>query len=263
MIRAVLFDVDFTLIQPGPMFRAEGYHAFCARYGIAVDPARFDAAVAGAASVLDGPEDLPYDAEIFVQYTRHIIESMGGNGAHIDACARAIYAEWASNHHFELYEDVPAALERLTAAGIRIGVISNSHRPLGAFLSHFDLAETISAAVSSAEHGLMKPHPSIFHAALQRLNVVPADAVMVGDQVRHDVEGALRAGLRGVFLHRRSGPPPRVDELAVLGVPTIRTLDDLPAALASIDEYSANSAFDSRSVRPPTPLRLRRGRTGV
>ena len=33
MIHAVLFDVDFTLIQPGPMFRAEGYEAFCARYG--------------------------------------------------------------------------------------------------------------------------------------------------------------------------------------------------------------------------------------
>jgi putative hydrolase of the HAD superfamily len=234
VIRAVLFDVDFTLIQPGPMFRAQGYYDFCAKYGIAVDPERFDAAVAGAAAILDGPEDSPYDAEIFIQYVRHIIGSMGGNGAHLDACAREIYAEWASNHHFDLYDDVPAALERLTAAGIRIGVISNSHRPLDAFLSHFELAEMISAAISSAEHGLMKPHPSIFHAALQRLNVVPADAVMVGDQVRHDVEGALRAGLRGVFLYRRSGLPPRADELAVLGVPTIRTLDELPAALAAI-----------------------------
>ena len=30
--RAVLFDVDFTLIYPGPMFQGEGYHAFCARH---------------------------------------------------------------------------------------------------------------------------------------------------------------------------------------------------------------------------------------
>src|SRR5215471_5668537 len=169
MIKAVVFDVDFTLIQPGPMFRAEGYHAFCARYGIAVDPARFDAAVASAAPILDGPEDSPYDAEIFIEYTRHIIESMGGSGTHLDGCAREIYAEWASNHHFELYDDVPAALE------------------------------TVSAAISSAEHGLMKPHPSIFHAALKCLKVAAEDAVMVGDQVRHDIEGALRAGLRDVF----------------------------------------------------------------
>jgi len=239
VIRAVLFDVDFTLIQPGPMFRAEGYHAFCARYGIAVDPTMFDRAVARAARILDGPEDSPYDAEIFVQYTKHIIECMGGAGHAVDACAREIYAEWASNHHFELYDDVPSALEGLAAAGLRVGVISNSHRPLDSFLSHFELQHVISAAVSSAEHGLMKPHPSIFQAAIERLNVPPGDAVMVGDQVRHDVEGALRAGLRGIFLHRRTGTPPRVDELAAMGVPTIRTLHELPAALSWIGSSGA------------------------
>ena len=50
--------------------------------------------------------------EIFVAYTRHIIERMGGRGASVDACAREIYAEWAACQHFELYDDVPAALAR-------------------------------------------------------------------------------------------------------------------------------------------------------
>lgn len=238
MIRAVLFDVDFTLIQPGPMFRAEGYHAFCTRYGIVVDPSMFDRAVVSAAPLLDGPEDLPYDAEIFVDYTRHIIEQMGGAGEALDACAREIYAEWARNHHFELYDDVLAALEGLAASGIRIGIISNSHRPLESFLSHFALQGVISASVSSAEHGRMKPHPSIFHAALQILNVPPSDAVMVGDHLKHDVEGALRAGLRGVLLHRRTEAHPGVDNLSALGIPTIRSLQELPAALAWIETYA-------------------------
>ena len=44
---AVFFDVDFTLIHPGPRFQGVGYEANCARHGVAVDPARFDAAVAG------------------------------------------------------------------------------------------------------------------------------------------------------------------------------------------------------------------------
>ena len=239
MIRAVLFDVDFTLIQPGPMFRAEGYHAFCTRHGIDVDPSMFDQAVVSAAPILDGPEDLPYDAEIFVDYTRHIIEQMGGDGVRLDACAREIYAEWASNHHFELYDDVPAALDGLAASGIRIGVISNSHRPLESFLSHFALQHVISAAVSSAEHGRMKPHPSIFHAALQTLAVPPSDAVMVGDHLRHDVEGALRAGLRGVLLHRRIDAHPGVDDLSAKGIPTIRSLRELPAALSWIESSAS------------------------
>ena len=206
-IKAVFFDVDFTLIYPGPMFRGEGYRDFCARYGMDADPARFDAAVASAAPLLDGPPE--YDAEIFVQYTRHIIEMMGGRGPRIDDCAREIYAEWAACHHFELYDDVPAALSDLKAAGIRVGLISNSHRSLASFESHFALQGLISAAVSSSEHGFMKPHPSIFAAALQLLNVPPADALMVGDSVRQDVDGALAVGMRAVLVDREGRYPER------------------------------------------------------
>src|SRR5829696_2200484 len=86
--KAVFFDVDFTLIHPGPTFRGEGYRAFCARYGMDVDVSKFAEAVASAAPLLDGPEDAPYDAEIFVDYTRHIIGQMGGHGPNLDACAR-------------------------------------------------------------------------------------------------------------------------------------------------------------------------------
>lgn len=226
--RAVFFDVDFTLIYPGPTFRGEGYHAFCARYGMDVDATRFAAAVASAAPLLDQPEGSPYDAEIFVAYTRHIIEQMGGRGAHLDACAREIYAEWAACQHFELYDDVPGVLRELAACGIRIGLISNSHRCLASFQSHFELEGIISAAISSSEHGFMKPDPSIFTAALHLVRAEPAEAVMVGDSVAHDVEGALRAGMRAVLLHRGDNPPARAAEL---GVPVIRALTELPPLL--------------------------------
>jgi putative hydrolase of the HAD superfamily len=227
MTRAVLFDVDFTLIYPGPTFRGEGYRLFCERYGMSVDPARFDEAVASAAPLLDGPEDAPYDAEIFVAYTRHIIERMGGHGERIDDCAREIYAEWAGCQHFELYDEVPEALQTLASAGIRVGLISNSHRSLASFQSHFELEGLITAAVSSAEHGLMKPHPSIFAAALELLDVPPEAAVMVGDSVRQDVEGALRAGMRAVLIHRSQSAHVAEKELLARGVPTIRSLAEL------------------------------------
>ena len=101
----------------------------------------------------------------------------------------------------------PTVLRALSAAGLRIGLISNSHRCLASFQSHFELQGLISATVSSSEHGYMKPHPSIFAAALQLVDVAPAEAVMVGDSLRHDVEGALRAGMRGVLLHRGGAAP--------------------------------------------------------
>jgi putative hydrolase of the HAD superfamily len=225
--RAVLFDVDFTLIEPGPMFRAEGYHSFCARYGMQVDPSQFDKAVASAAAVLDSAGETPYDAAIFVAYTRHIIEQMGGAGGNLDACAREIYGEWASCRHFELYDEVPSVLRALATRGLRIGLISNSHRCLESFQSHFELGGLIDVTISSPDHGFMKPHPSIFSEALKRLGVQPADALMVGDSVRDDVEGALRAGMRAALVHRSGTTHPRAMELEARGVPIIRSLQEL------------------------------------
>jgi hypothetical protein len=70
---AVFFDVDFTLIYPGPTFQGEGYERFCTQHGILVDPSRFAKAVRAASSILDDEQQHVYDADIFVRYTRRII----------------------------------------------------------------------------------------------------------------------------------------------------------------------------------------------
>jgi HAD superfamily hydrolase (TIGR01549 family) len=226
--RAVFFDVDFTLIYPGPTFRGEGYRAFCARYGMDVDPSKFEEGVASAAPLLESPDDV-YDPEIFIAYTSRIIEVMGGAGPHVDECSREIYREWAACQHFELYDDVPEVLRQLADSGLRIGLISNTHRCLASFQSHFELHGLISATVSSSDHGLMKPHPSIFSVALQLLDVTAPEAVMVGDSFAHDVEGALGVGMRAVLLNRGDAAAPKV--AGDHRVPVIQTLRELPALL--------------------------------
>lgn len=220
---AVFFDVDFTLIYPGPTFQGEGYQRFCAGHGIAVEPARFGHAVRAASVILDAQQQHVYDHDIFVRYTRRIIEEMGGSGPELDACAREIYDEWAACHHFHLYDDVAPVLRELARRGIKIGLISNSHRSLASFEQHFELEGLISAAISSSEHGYLKPHPSIFEAALQLAGVGPEESMMVGDSLPHDIEGALRVGMRGVLVHRGDG---LADTLP--GVPVIGTLSELP-----------------------------------
>lgn len=223
--RAVFFDIDFTLIHPGPAFQGSGYREFCSRYGIDVDPSAFDRAVAAAATAFDTGSG-EYDARIFIDYTRRIIEGMGGSGERIEAAAAEIYEQWAACHHFFLYDDVAEVLRELHGRGLKIGLISNSHRCLTSFQSHFELEGLFSAAVSSAAHGFMKPHPSIFETALHQAAAEPGSSVMVGDSVAHDVEGARRLGMRAVLVSR-GGP---VDNCPA-GVPVIRTLRELPALL--------------------------------
>jgi putative hydrolase of the HAD superfamily len=223
---AVFFDVDFTLIHPGPRFQGVGYAASCARYGITLDVARFDLAVAGASNLLDSADQL-YDDAIFVRYTARIIELMGGDGPGVEKVAREIYEDWAEHRHFVLYDDVPAALRALKALGLRIGLISNSHRPLESFEAHFELEGLISATISSSEHGFLKPHPSIFRAALDLMQVAADESVMVGDSLAHDVVGARQVGMRPILL-ARDEPPSILDET----VAVIRSLVELPDLLA-------------------------------
>ena len=207
MIRAVFFDVDFTLIYPGPAFQAEGYRRACAAHGIEVDPGKFDEATAASSFILDELEEQIYNHDVFIHYTASIIEKMGGRGAGIIDVAREVYDQWSVNHHFEIYDDVAPVLHELQRRGFIVGVISNSHRSLDEFCSHFSLGHIITVSVSGFEHGYMKPHRSIFDAASKLANVGAKEALMVGDSLAHDIHGAVNAGWSAILL-RRSGEIP-------------------------------------------------------
>src|SRR5690606_32074083 len=102
----------------------------------------------------------------------------------------------------------------------------NSHRCLDSFQAHFALDGLLSVTVSSSVLGVMKPDPRIFRAALDKVGVAPAHAVMVGDSLAHDVNGALAAGMRGVLLVRSTRPT-----YGHAGIPVITSLRELPAIL--------------------------------
>jgi HAD superfamily hydrolase (TIGR01662 family) len=223
--RAVFFDVDFTLIHPGPAFQGSGYRDACARYGIVVDPERFERAVGAAATLLNSCGGI-YDPQVYVDYTRRIIEEMGGTGDRLTDAARDIYDQWRACHHFTLYDDVHDVLHVLHARGLKIGLISNTERCLESFQRHFDLEGLFDVTVSSAAHGYMKPHPSIFEAALRQVEASAEESVMVGDSLAHDVEGARALGMRAVLLSRTGAPVN-----CPADVPVIRSLRELPSII--------------------------------
>jgi FMN phosphatase YigB (HAD superfamily) len=68
------------------------------------------------------------------------------------------------------------------------------------------------------------------------MDVPPADAVMVGDSVRQDVDGALAAGMRAILIHRAGEPHARERELTAAGVIVLRSLRDLPNAIAQLPD---------------------------
>ena len=213
-LRAVLFDVDFTLCRPGPELSAERYARIAARHGLTLDTSRYQEAREAAVLNLKRHPELLHDESIWHHFTEEIFVGMGGAEEIASECATEIEEGWAVSENFELFEDALPALEELRAARLNIGLVSNGIRDLTEFVAHHRL--DVDAIVDSRSHGRVKPHPTIFQAALELLGVAAAEAVMVGDSLEEDVEGARALGMRAILIDREGRHPdfePRLTDL--------------------------------------------------
>jgi FMN hydrolase / 5-amino-6-(5-phospho-D-ribitylamino)uracil phosphatase len=224
-LRAVLFDVDFTIAKPGPLLGPEGYRDAGRRFGLELVPDRYTEARAAALLDLHHHPQLDHDEEVWIRFTEDIVRGMGGEGAQCRAVAEAITDGWLHSENFELYEDVLPVLALLHENRIKIALVSNTSRDLDAFVRHHAL--DVDAWISSSVHGKVKPSPTIFKAALELLEVEPEAAVMVGDSPDDDVAGAEAIGMRALLLDRE-GKHAHEDALP--------TLLALPAALGLSDD---------------------------
>jgi len=216
-LRAVLFDVDFTLVRPGPELGPEGYVRAGERHGLTLDPSAYDAARDAALVDLKRHPELEHDEEIWFSFTERIVLGMGGVQPASHACAVEITRGWERHENFELYEDTIPALAELRRAGLKIGLVSNSARDIHEFARHHAL--DVDAGISSFHHGKTKPHASIFRAVLDLLEVAPTEAAMVGDVIEDDIEGARALGMRAILLDRAGSHPdfePRIEDLRSL-----------------------------------------------
>lgn len=216
-LRAVVFDVDFTLAKPGPDLGPDGYRRLGERFGLDLDPSRYDEARRNALAELQRHPELDHDEEIWVLFTERIIQGMGGRGDTY-ACAVEMTRAWEHAERFELFDDALPVLELLRSHGLKLGLLSNTSRDLDVFVAHHGLA--VDVALTSRVHGKTKPHDSIFRAMLERLEVAPEDAVMIGDDVEDDVRGAQAVGMRALLVDRGDrfpGEPERLRDL--WGVP--------------------------------------------
>ena len=221
VVRAVLFDVEFTLCRPGPELSADRYARIAARHGLTLDTNIYDEAREAAVLNLKRHPELLHDDSIWHRFTEEIFIGMGGPEAIASECATEIEEGWGVSENFELFEDALPVLEELRTAQLKICLVSNGIRDLTEFVAHHRL--DVDAIVDSRSHGRVKPHPTIFEAALERLGASPAEAVMVGDSLEEDIEGARALGMRAILIDRED----RHSEVE----PRLTDLYGLPAAL--------------------------------
>ncbi len=150
---------------------------------------------------------------------------------HLDV-AEALFEEAAVHYldgwtpHVRHDPDAVPTLSALRGAGLRLGLLSNTHWPR-AFHEHFlerdGLAPLLDARLYTSELPYQKPHPEAFAAALAAVGVDdPSRAVFVGDRLFDDISGAKSAGMRTVLR-----PNPLAEPYDVQPDATIAALPEL------------------------------------
>ena len=95
---------------------------------------------------------------------------------------------------------------------VRVGLISNAWSGLRGYITTQGFADAFDHMVISAEVGLAKPGAEIFHLALEKLGVRPAEAVFLDDFIAN-VEGARAVGMQAIHFQQ---PEKALDELKLI-----------------------------------------------
>ncbi len=113
-----------------------------------------------------------------------------------------LYDYFATAEPWELYDDTRPTLNYWRDQGVALGVISNFDSRLYDVLEALQLDGYFSSVTISTEVGAAKPSAAVFQRAIAQHNCLPQEAWHVGDSIGEDYEGAIAAGLQGIWLDR-------------------------------------------------------------
>ncbi|MEV6596184.1 HAD family hydrolase [Actinoplanes sp. NPDC051346] len=217
MLRAVLFDLDDTLIDQATASR-EAVLAWAAELGV-TDPevAPRWARVAARHLARYQRRELTFDG----QRRERVREFLAA--ALTDSEADALFAGYLERYEagWAVFDDSVPALRRARAAGLSVAVLTNGDEgQQRRKLDRLGLDAEIDLMVASSMLPAGKPDPRAFQHALALLGCDAAEALMVGDSLSKDVLAARAVGLPAVLVDRG-------DEHPGVDVPRVRSLREL------------------------------------
>lgn len=204
-MKAVLFDFFGTLVNYSTSRVAQGYcttHSYVKDIGIDINYSEFLKAWVDAHEECDSQRQCSGREYAMMDVSKKFLAGFAPREWPENVASRLwnLYiSEWSTG--IRPIAGVSEMLKELQGH-YKIGVVSNTQTET---LIHEQL-DTIGATpyvdvvVTSIEHGLPKPDPSIFNLALDLMGCRAADALFVGDSYVHDYVGATNAGLRALLI---------------------------------------------------------------
>jgi putative hydrolase of the HAD superfamily len=205
-IRAILFDVG------GPLDMEFAW----------------EMAVDGAIASACGLEGLRVDQEAIEEASeraveafapdayRHMIETLCCEPGMSERVHRRVRAMVGELDVFQLRPDMDGLLQRLSARGLKLGIVANQPEAAQARLERAGIARFFAHAGLSGVTKLNKPDPKAFLQAAEALAVEPSGCIMVGDRIDNDIVPAKSLGMAAILFrsgrHRRQRPRSTAEE---------------------------------------------------
>lgn len=224
--KAVLFDAVGTVFNMHPLLSGL-LREELVRHGHDFPAAEIRAAAYRAIELVGWPADQPSERERRKAWARYISEALAElpGGLQAPEVVASAADRVLSPSTYRCYPDVIPHLTSLRQAGVRLALVTNFDDFLFPVLHHLGLGAAFDVVCTSYRTGTSKPSPEMFQYSLERLALVPAQAVMVGDSPADDVAGAATLGIPAVLIDRYEVHPGYRDG------PRVTSFTELPGAI--------------------------------
>lgn len=240
-IRGVLLDSADVLVRPvegaaAPApeawrrwFPGPRFQELVRAYLPGLSLANLDRAIEVGMEYLDDRHQQPIvtveqERELFQVFYEIVLESLGARDPRPELTSALARAR-VDGRAMEPFPDVPGALARLQALGLRLGVLAEGWPSLSLHYERMDLRRFFDAFVISAEEARPKDDPLLFAVARERMRL-PAEEILFVDDWPPHVQTAVKLGFQGAVMVRE--PPPPSTRLPLL--PDVLAVETMVAA---------------------------------
>lgn len=243
-VNVVFFDLGYTLIN----FEGDFYQILSNSYlalsnslvqsGIHIDPQDFSLKFSQTLSEYYRTREIDLIERPVESYLNQTLGYFGFTSLPDEIIQKALTDMYQLSESFwHLEPDALDMLNTLKSNGYRLGLITNAANAPDAnrLIDKHQLRGFFDAVLISAEEKIRKPDIRIYTRALQRLEISPNQAAMVGDTLTADILGAQNSGLYGIWIKRHADHPKNQSLLTTIQPDAIiNSLAELPDVLQTL-----------------------------
>ncbi|TFK20771.1 HAD-superfamily hydrolase [Coprinopsis marcescibilis] len=209
-IRLVTFDVLHTIITPRQPIHVQYAEVFRPYLG-AIPPERIKASFKIALE--QAQREFPaYEKGHIGWWTKVVNDTALGAGADaklvsdkMTTIIPILLKRFSSREGYLAFPDAIPTIEKLHAAGVRTGIVSNGDSRFRKVLEDLGFPEYLGPIILSEEVKIEKPDPRVFEWALRGEGLRAEECLHVGDELEADFVGAKSAKWNAALLKRSEG----------------------------------------------------------